>query len=168
MSGIAGVWNLDGRPVERQLITRIGSRIGHRGRDGSDIWCADTIALCAHVERISAESQSERQPVIDDAGNALVFDGRIDNRNDLIRQLSLCGAAAAAPDTAVALAAFQRWGRSRGSTESSRWRSSMPALISSPSRAIRLGVVRCTTGSTPNGSSSLQRSRQSWPTLSFR
>lgn len=111
MSGIAGVWNLDGRPVERQLITRIGSRIGHRGRDASDIWCADTIALCAHVERISAESQSERQPLIDDAGNALVFDGRIDNRNDLIRQLSLCGAAAAAPDTAVALAAFQRWGR---------------------------------------------------------
>jgi asparagine synthase (glutamine-hydrolysing) len=110
MSGIAGVWNLDGRPVERPLITRIGTRIAHRGRDISDTWCADSIAFTAHVARVTPESETEQQPLTDDNRNALVFDGRIDNREDLIRQLSLVGRAATIPDAAVVLAAFQKWG----------------------------------------------------------
>ena len=110
MSGIAGVWNLDGRPIERQLITQIGSAIAHRGRDVFDIWYADKIAFTARLSRTAPESRNEDQPLTDDVGNALVFDGRVDNREDLIRQLSLRGAATAAPDSTLVFAAFHQWG----------------------------------------------------------
>ena len=110
MSGIAGVWNLDGRPIDRQLIIQIGSQIAHRGRDVSGTWYAETLALTAHVARVAPESRSEHQPLTDGTGNALVFDGRIDNRDELIRQLSLGETTTAAPDAAVVFAAFQTWG----------------------------------------------------------
>jgi asparagine synthase (glutamine-hydrolysing) len=110
MTGIAGVWNLDGRPIERQLVTRIGSRIAHRGGDVSDIWQADSIAFIAHVARVTPESRTEDQPLTDRHQNALVFDGRLDNREQLIRQLSLGDTAVDMPDTEIALAALQAWG----------------------------------------------------------
>jgi len=111
MSGIAGVWNLDGQPIDRQLIARIGSTIAHRGCDASGIWSAATIAFTAHVARVAPESRNEHQPLTDDHHNALVFDGRLDNRDELIRQLSLGDAAVDVPDAAIVLAAFQKWGR---------------------------------------------------------
>ena len=74
MSGLAGVWNLDGRPIERPLIAAIGSRIAHRGEDHAGAWFRDDLAFAARVRRVTPQSVHERQPLIDLNGNALVFD----------------------------------------------------------------------------------------------
>ena len=37
MCGIAGFWNLDGRPVNREELIRFTNQLAHRGPDGWDI-----------------------------------------------------------------------------------------------------------------------------------
>src|SRR5436190_10633941 len=111
MSGIAGVWNLDGRPIERQLIATIASRIAHRGRDGCGIWSDTCVGFAAHVRNNSPPPVDERQPLTDAAGNAIAFDGRLDNRNDLLRQLKSRRITVDSSDAAFVLEAFHMWGR---------------------------------------------------------
>ena len=41
MCGIAGIWQLDGRPVERATIERFVAALAHRGPDGEGILLAD-------------------------------------------------------------------------------------------------------------------------------
>lgn len=111
MSGIAGAWNTDGRPVEEAVIRRAGATIAHRGRDRADAWCSGAIGFITCLDRITPESAFERQPLSDQSGNALVFDGRLDNRDDLLRELTDNGVTPNSPDAAIVFAAFGRWGQ---------------------------------------------------------
>ena len=110
MSGIAGIWNLDGRQLEKPLLARIGSTIAHRGGDFTNSWCNSAVGFIAHVTRISAESASERQPLNDAHGNALIFDGRLDNREELLSQIGASRISAQSPDSELIFEAFHRWG----------------------------------------------------------
>jgi len=51
----------------------------------------------------------EKQPLVDHANNMLVFDGRLDNRDDLCAQMNLRDTTI--PSSSIVLAAFQHWGR---------------------------------------------------------
>jgi asparagine synthase (glutamine-hydrolysing) len=110
MSGFAGVWNIDGRPVERDRIARIGSAVAHRGGDYAGLWCTDAFGCAAHVRRVATESVHERQPLIDSQGNAFVFDGRLDNRDELLEPLRPTDDSCEIPDVDVALEAMHAWG----------------------------------------------------------
>ena len=110
MSGFAGVWNIDGRPAERDRIATIGSTVAHRGGDYAGVWCKDAFACAAHVRRIAAESVLECQPLIDSQGNAFVFDGRLDNRDELLQQLPGPNDASEMPDVEVVFEALRAWG----------------------------------------------------------
>jgi len=109
MSGFAGVWNIDGRPVERKRIASIGSTVAHRGQDHADVWCSGAFGCAAHVRRVAPATVLERQPLIDSHGNALVFDGRLDNRDDLLQQLQTTGDVSDIPDVEVASEAMRAW-----------------------------------------------------------
>jgi asparagine synthase (glutamine-hydrolysing) len=110
MSGIAGVWNFDGRRVARDLISTLGASVAHRGEDYAGTWCADGVGFAARVRRIAPESACERQPVVDRSGTALVFDGRLDNRDELLRQLPTPGNDPEESDVGVIFRAFRMWG----------------------------------------------------------
>ena len=110
MSGFAGVWHFDGRPVEHQLMTTLGSRVAHRGGDWHGVWCSGGLGFAAHVRRVATESAEEHQPTSDSRGNVVVFDGRLDNRDDLLRDLSSSHLTAESCDAEVILEAFRTWG----------------------------------------------------------
>ena len=110
MSGLTGVWNLDGRPIERRLIDTIGSKIAHRGEDHAGVWFRSDLAFAARVRRVTPQSVHERQPLIDLNGNALVFDGRLDNRDELLRQLPDSVLHSASSDADIVFQAFRAWG----------------------------------------------------------
>ena len=38
MSGILGIWNLDGRPLEPELLAKMSATLAHRGPDGEGRW----------------------------------------------------------------------------------------------------------------------------------
>lgn len=110
MSGLAGLWNLDDRPVDRAIVTSMAAAIAHRGTDHTGIWSAGPVSLVCHLLRVAPESEAECQPVFDDFGNALVFDGRLDNRDELLETVTAMRVARESPDSELVLAAYREWG----------------------------------------------------------
>ncbi len=112
MSGLAGVYHLDGSPVDRTLVERMTHRVAHRGPDASDCWVQGPIGIGHTMLQTTPESLAERQPWLDESGTiCLALDGRIDNREDLILSLSTAGFHLRADtDAELMLRAYQYWG----------------------------------------------------------
>jgi asparagine synthase (glutamine-hydrolysing) len=111
MSGIAGIYHLDGRPVERGEIQRMLDSIAHRGPDGCGVWMNGSIALGCQLLRVTPESAKETQPFIHPSGIVVVFDGRLDNRKELLDKLqSSIEISASSPDPAFVSAAYKVFG----------------------------------------------------------
>jgi asparagine synthase (glutamine-hydrolysing) len=111
MSGIVGVWNLDGEPLEAARLAACSARLAHRGLDGEGRWVRGAVGLACQLSRVTPESRDEEQPAVDAAGRRLVFDGRLDDRAELLAALDAAAdVQAAAPDAALVLAAYRAWG----------------------------------------------------------
>lgn len=85
MSGIFGVWNLDEKPCDPKLLEDIGIALSHRGSDVVEHWRRGSVGLGARNFRETRESAFEIQPLVHSSGCVLVFDGRIDNRSELLK-----------------------------------------------------------------------------------
>lgn len=111
MSGIVGIWNLDGRPVAPSLLASLSAALSHRGPDGDDQWMSGSMGLACRLLKVTPESLAEIQPTIGPSGTALVFDGRLDNRAELLANLNDArGVTAESPDPVLVLAAYDRFG----------------------------------------------------------
>jgi asparagine synthase (glutamine-hydrolysing) len=110
MSGILGIWNLDGQGVEKRLITRLSARLAHRGPDGEGVWIRGPIGMACRLLRISPEAEHEVQPLVE-SSLAVVFDGRLDNREELLHSLSdSVQLAPMSSDPVIILAAYKQFG----------------------------------------------------------
>jgi len=111
MSGLAGLWNLDGRIAQRELLARMSAALQHRGLDGEGLWCDGAAALACQLLRVTPESLHETQPLAGLAGIVVVFDGRLDDREALFSRLpSTAGVSPGSPDAAFVLAAYAAFG----------------------------------------------------------
>jgi asparagine synthase (glutamine-hydrolysing) len=110
MSGICGIFRLDGEPVAERDLERQTARLAHRGPDRAQTWSAGPVGLGHLMMRITHDDQFDVQP-LHDAGLTLVADLRLDNREELAQALSI-GAAALSdiPDSALLFAAYKKWG----------------------------------------------------------
>ncbi len=92
MSGIAAVFNLDGRPVDHPQLERLIDAMAHRGRDGLGRFFDGQAALGHAMLRVTPESVAETQPLRDDpSGICLTFNGRVDNRRELRTLIETAG-----------------------------------------------------------------------------
>ena len=107
MSGIVGLWNLDGRPVDSAVFGAMSDALRHRGRDGRREIIAGSVGLAHHHLWVTPEEVGERQPLAGGRGTLLALDGRVDNRDELIARLDLPRTAS---DAACVLWAYQAWG----------------------------------------------------------
>ncbi len=112
MSGIAGIVNLDGAPVDRDLLARFEKFLGERGPDAHGTWAEGNVGLVHTLFATSQESRGERQPMSIDGQVRIAADARIDGREDLIRELAARGrdASLALPDAELILHAYAVWG----------------------------------------------------------
>lgn len=112
MSGITGTVNLDGRPVERELLQRMARAIAHRGPDGIACWIEGPVGLGHLMFHTTPESLRETQPLTDEAGHlCLTLDGRVDNRDELRAALEGKGLPLRAnTDAELVLRAYEHWG----------------------------------------------------------
>jgi asparagine synthase (glutamine-hydrolysing) len=116
MSGIIGIFNLDGQPLARPELESMAESLSHRGGDGTSIWLNQGVGL-GNVRLCSTpESLGERQPLVSQAtGCVITADARIDNRDELSPLLGLGDwRRADLSDSAVILAAYERWGADCG------------------------------------------------------
>ena len=112
MSGLAGIYHLDGRPADPALLQRMIHRLAHRGPDASDYWIKGSVGIGHVMLQTTSESLDERQPWTDETGTlCLAFDGRIDNREDLALSLDAAGFHLRTnTDAELILRAYQHWG----------------------------------------------------------
>lgn len=88
MCGIAGIYNLTGRPVTLQEIKKMGERLSHRGPDGDGYFYKENIALAHRRLAILDTSDKGAQPMTSKDGRwTLVFNGCIYNYMELKQQL---------------------------------------------------------------------------------
>ena len=112
MSAITGIYNLDGRPVDRLLLERMTKVIGHRGPDGIEFWIDGPVAFGHLMLHTTPESLKEKQPLLHEGGNlCLTLDGRMDNRRELRAALESKGLVLRTDtDAELVLGAYERWG----------------------------------------------------------
>ena len=113
MSALFGCFHRDGRPVLPEDLKGMGAALAHHGSDGGGVWAQGQVGLGQRLRCFTEEDRFERQPIVREGeGPALVSDGRLDNRPELMAELGLSGAEAALmPDGECILRAYQRWGQ---------------------------------------------------------
>lgn len=112
MSGIVGIYFLDGRPVERTDLEPMVESLAHRGPDDTGIWRRGSVGLGHRMLWTTPESLHEKLPRISDSGELVISaDARIDNREELLTRLDLRRPPAEISDSDLILAAYEKWGR---------------------------------------------------------
>jgi asparagine synthase (glutamine-hydrolysing) len=109
MSVQFGRWNLDGKPVERDYLEKVKISIAPYGPDDAGSYSKGNISILYHAFHTTKESRRETQPHFTASGAILTWEGRLDNRTDLIRQLRDI-VTAASTDVAIVAAAYEYWG----------------------------------------------------------
>lgn len=108
MSVQAGIWNFDGRPIDHGLLGALSDSLKQRGPDGESSFIDGAIAMLYRPFHTTAESRRERQPHRSRRGFLLTWDGRLDNRDELISDLR-SELEADPTDVAIVAVAFDRW-----------------------------------------------------------
>jgi len=111
VSAIAGMIDWHGGPAG-PAVKRALAALHLHGRDGEGLWDGGAAALGWRQTILSEEDKADSQPLAGGGGRfKLVFDGRLDNREELARLLSLAPERARGwPDSAYVMAAFEKWG----------------------------------------------------------
>jgi asparagine synthase (glutamine-hydrolysing) len=87
MSGIVGIFNRDGSPVEHELLKELTGYLSDRGPDAQNFWIDRNIGLGHTTFQTTFEAATETQPQTIDGQRWLVADARIDGRAELLHKL---------------------------------------------------------------------------------
>lgn len=109
MSDFAGIWRLDGRPIEAADLNRLAQGLDGRGIGPARIWKSGPIALVHRQHIFTPEDRLERQPKAGPSGLVLAADLFLTERDDLAARLDLAQPQRLA-DGDLLLAALQQWG----------------------------------------------------------
>jgi asparagine synthase (glutamine-hydrolysing) len=113
MSGICGIVNFDGAPVDPEILRKMAGAAAYRGPDGIHYWIDGHVGLAHLALHTTPEAARERQPLVNRRGDlVLAADARVDNRDDLIRTLTSKGCLQDKDptDADLILAAYECWG----------------------------------------------------------
>ena len=109
MSGIVGVVNLDGAPVDQSELKHMMQRISYREPDGQSIWVAGNVGLGHSLFR-TCDADIVQPYTLDCV--TVTAQVRIDARSDLIPRLRAVGIEAQldVPDVELLAKAYLAWG----------------------------------------------------------
>src|SRR5712671_580987 len=109
MSVQFGRCNFDGKAVNPQDLDDARPVLAPYGPDGEGYICKDNFGILYRAFHTTKESRRESQPHVSRSSTIITWDGRLDNREDLIERL----AGELSPDSTdleIAAAAHERWG----------------------------------------------------------
>src|SRR5436190_612868 len=114
MCGIAGIFDMSGRRIERlrHRIEIMAELIAHRGPDGQGVWTAESgeVGLAHRRLAIIDLTDTGKQPMADPSGAVVTYNGEIYNYRELKRALAAHWDYRSTSDTEVLLSAYARWG----------------------------------------------------------
>ncbi len=108
MSGIGGLINFNDGPINTSTLVRLSGDLIPRGPDGGRQVIQDSVGLCFRAFPTDLESRLEIQPLVSPQGDILVWDGRLDNRDDLLRYFPH-GLNGDTTDVALVMSSYLKW-----------------------------------------------------------
>src|SRR6476646_215168 len=87
MSVQAGIWNIDELPVSRQVLAKLSRELKPYGPDGETLYIHHCMGMLYRPFHTTPESRLEQQPLQFGRTKVITWDGRLDNRDELISQL---------------------------------------------------------------------------------
>ncbi len=108
MSVQFGRWNFDGRPVDRDYLEKVKPLLLPYGPDDAGSYSKSHIIILYHAFHTTKESRHETQPHATTLGSILTWDGRLDNRDELIPQLR-DAVTVGSTDVEIVAAAYEYW-----------------------------------------------------------
>ena len=109
MSVQAGIWNFSGERVNRDSLTRLSEGLAGQVADGETTYVEQTLGMLYRPFHTTVEAAVETQPYVSVSGIVGTWDGRLDNRTELICQLN-GKPTDYTTDIAIAMGAFEKWG----------------------------------------------------------
>jgi len=108
MGALAGILNFGSgvAPVNEYDLAKLGATLDSRGPDGGFDAVSGNVGMSYRAYHTNRESRPEVQPLVSPDGHMLTWNGRLDNRDDLIRQLKLTNTVS---DVAIVMAAYLKW-----------------------------------------------------------
>jgi asparagine synthase (glutamine-hydrolysing) len=108
MSVQFGRWNFEGQPPAPDYIGKVSATLAPYGPDGNESYAQGGIKILYRAFHTTKESRRETQPHISSSGAVITWDGRLDNRADLISKLGNT-TSSYSTDVAIVSAAYEKW-----------------------------------------------------------
>jgi len=109
MSVQFGRWNLEGQPPARDYLEKINAFLAAYGPDSNEMYSEACVTILYRAFHTTKESHLEAQPHISPSGVVITWDGRLDNRAELVNELQ-DSSAISSTDVAIVAAAYEQWG----------------------------------------------------------
>lgn len=109
MSLLAGILKFDEEPVTSESLTSLSRNVTEYGPDGEMTYVDGSIGMLYRPFHTTAESRLERQPHRSASQTVITWDGRLDNREEMILELG-GNFNGEMTDVAIVAATFDRWG----------------------------------------------------------
>jgi asparagine synthase (glutamine-hydrolysing) len=109
MSVQFGRWSFSGQPPAPDYLERAAELLAPYGPDGEGRFSGPGVDIIYRGFHTTRESRREQQPHQLPSGAVLTWDGRLDNREELVGQLSPY-VTLESPDVAIAARAYEQWG----------------------------------------------------------
>jgi asparagine synthase (glutamine-hydrolysing) len=107
MSAQFGRWDFAGQPLDFYHLEKADRILAPYGPDSSSAYRLNGMSILFRAFHTTSESRGETQPNVSESGVVITWDGRLDNREDLERQLDR--SSADVTDVAIVAAAYERW-----------------------------------------------------------
>ena len=109
MSVQFGTWNFDGQPSAADYIKKVSTTLAPYGPDRDGSYANGGVTMLYRAFHTTKESYDETQPEVTPFGAVITWDGRLDNRSELIAELRN-GLTINSTDIAIVATAYQKSG----------------------------------------------------------
>lgn len=109
MSVQFGRWNFEGQAPAREYIEKVNATLGPYGPDTNESYSKGGVEILYRAFHTTKESHREVQPHVAASCAVITWDGRLDNRAELISELrdslTICST-----DVSIVATAYEKWG----------------------------------------------------------
>ena len=109
MSVQFGTWNFEGQPPAPDYVEKVSAALAPYGPDSDESYSNGGIRILYRAFHTTKESRRETQPHVSPSGAVITWDGRLDNRAELISDLSR-SLTNDSTDLVIVGMAFEKWG----------------------------------------------------------
>src|SRR5579863_1072424 len=104
-----GRWNFDEQSSAQGYIEKVGTTLAPYGPDSGGSYAKGGVTILYRAFHTTKESHDETQPYVSPSCTVVTWDGRLDNRGELVTELRN-GPAISSTDVAIVAGAYEKWG----------------------------------------------------------